>query len=55
MKEMSRRDFIKNVAVGGAILGLGNSVFHPLRKPLQAERPILASAKVSISNVFPNW
>ena len=33
MKEMNRRDFIKNVAIGGAVLGLGSAVFH---KPLEA-------------------
>jgi 7,8-dihydropterin-6-yl-methyl-4-(beta-D-ribofuranosyl)aminobenzene 5'-phosphate synthase len=41
MKEMNRRDFIKNVAIGGAVLGLGSAVFH---KPLEA----LASGKHDI-------
>ena len=41
MKEMNRRDFIRNVAIGGAVLGLGNAVFH---KPLKA----LASGKYDI-------
>jgi len=41
MKEMNRRDFIKNVAIGGAVLGLGSAVFH---KPLEA----LASGKCDI-------
>ena len=38
MNEINRRDFIKTVAIGGAVLGLGNAVFH---KPLEA----LASGK----------
>ena len=33
MKEIDRRDFIKTVALGGAILGIGNAL---LRKPLEA-------------------
>jgi 7,8-dihydropterin-6-yl-methyl-4-(beta-D-ribofuranosyl)aminobenzene 5'-phosphate synthase len=33
MQAMNRRDFMKNVAIGGAILGLGNAVFH---RPLKA-------------------
>jgi len=33
MKEMNRRDFIKNVAIGGAVIGLGSAV---LNKPLKA-------------------
>ena len=41
MKEMNRREFIKNVAIGGAVLGLGNAVFH---NPLEA----LASGKYDI-------
>jgi len=38
---MNRRDFIKNVAIGGAVLGLGSAVFH---KPLEA----LAKGKCDI-------
>ena len=41
MKEMNRREFIKNVAIGGAFLGLGSAVFH---KPLEA----LAKGKCDI-------
>ncbi len=41
MEEMNRRSFIKNVAIGGAVLGLGNSVFHT---PTEA----LASGKTDI-------
>ena len=41
MKEMNRRDFIKSVAIGGAVLGLGNAVFY---NPLEA----LASGKYDI-------
>jgi 7,8-dihydropterin-6-yl-methyl-4-(beta-D-ribofuranosyl)aminobenzene 5'-phosphate synthase len=41
MKEMSRREFVKTVAVGGAVLGLGSAVFH---KPLEA----LAGGKCDI-------
>jgi 7,8-dihydropterin-6-yl-methyl-4-(beta-D-ribofuranosyl)aminobenzene 5'-phosphate synthase len=41
MKEMDRRDFIKRVTLGGAILGLGGVVFH---KPLE----VLASGKYDI-------
>lgn len=41
MKEMHRREFIKHVAIGGAILGLGNAVFQ---KPLEA----LATGKYDI-------
>jgi 7,8-dihydropterin-6-yl-methyl-4-(beta-D-ribofuranosyl)aminobenzene 5'-phosphate synthase len=41
MKEMNRRDFMRNVAIGGAVLGLGSAV---LSKPLQA----LASGKTDI-------
>ena len=41
MKEMDRREFMKHVAIGGAILGLGNVV---LQKPLEA----LASGKYDI-------
>ena len=33
MKEINRRDFIKNVAIGGAVLGLGSAV---LSKPSKA-------------------
>ena len=41
MKEMNRRDFIKNVTIGGAVLGLGGAVFH---KPMEA----IASGKFDI-------
>jgi 7,8-dihydropterin-6-yl-methyl-4-(beta-D-ribofuranosyl)aminobenzene 5'-phosphate synthase len=41
MKEMDRREFMKHLAIGGAILGLGNAVFQ---KPLEA----LASGKYDI-------
>lgn len=41
MKDVNRRDFIKTVAIGGAVLGLGSAVFH---KPLEA----LASGKHDI-------
>jgi 7,8-dihydropterin-6-yl-methyl-4-(beta-D-ribofuranosyl)aminobenzene 5'-phosphate synthase len=41
MKDLSRRDFIKNITVGGAILGLGGIIFQ---KPLE----ILASGKYDI-------
>ncbi len=41
MKELSRRDFVKTVAIGGASLSLGSAVFH---KPLEA----LASGKYDI-------
>ncbi len=41
MKELNRRDFIRNVAIGGAVLGLGNAVFH---NPLKA----LAGGKADI-------
>ena len=41
MKEMNRSGFIKTIAVGGAVLGLGNIIFH---KPLEA----LASGKYDI-------
>jgi len=33
MKEISRREFIRNVAIGGAVLSVGGAVFH---KPLKA-------------------
>lgn len=33
MKEMDRRDFIKTVAIGGAILGIGDALLH---RPLEA-------------------
>ena len=41
MKEMSRRDFVKAVSIGGAVLGLGGIALH---KPLEA----LASGKYDI-------
>jgi 7,8-dihydropterin-6-yl-methyl-4-(beta-D-ribofuranosyl)aminobenzene 5'-phosphate synthase len=41
MKEMNRREFMKTVAIGGAVLGLGKAVFY---KPLEA----LASGKYDI-------
>jgi 7,8-dihydropterin-6-yl-methyl-4-(beta-D-ribofuranosyl)aminobenzene 5'-phosphate synthase len=41
MKKMDRRDFLKNVAIGGAVLGLGSAVLH---KPIAA----LASGKHDI-------
>lgn len=41
MKEISRRDFVKTMAVGGAVLGLSNAILH---KPLEA----LASGKYDI-------
>jgi 7,8-dihydropterin-6-yl-methyl-4-(beta-D-ribofuranosyl)aminobenzene 5'-phosphate synthase len=43
MKEITRRHFMKSMAVGGAVLGLGGIVFH---KPLQA----LASGKYDIGH-----
>lgn len=33
MGEMTRREFVKNVAIGGAVLGLGGAI---LQKPLEA-------------------
>ena len=33
MSELNRREFIKNVAVGGAFMGLGGIMLH---KPLEA-------------------
>jgi 7,8-dihydropterin-6-yl-methyl-4-(beta-D-ribofuranosyl)aminobenzene 5'-phosphate synthase len=41
MKEINRRDFIKTMTIGGAVLGLGSAIFH---KPLEA----LASGKYDI-------
>ena len=41
MKDISRRDFVKTVAIGGASLSIGSAVFH---KPLEA----LASGKYDI-------
>jgi len=41
MKDISRRDFVKTVAIGGASLSLGSAMFH---KPLEA----LASGKFDI-------
>ena len=41
MKEMSRREFMKTVVIGGAALGLGNAFWY---KPLEA----LASGKYDI-------
>lgn len=41
MKEVNRRDFLKSVAIGGTVLGLGGIVFH---KPLEA----LASGRYNI-------
>ncbi len=41
MQEVSRRDFIRNIAIGGAVLSIGNAVFQ---KPLEA----LASGKYEI-------
>jgi len=41
MKEFNRREFMKTLAIGGAILGLGPTIFH---KPLEA----LASGKYDI-------
>lgn len=41
---MNRRDFMKNVAIGGAVLGLGSAV---LNKPLKA----LASGSMTSANV----
>ncbi|RLB16617.1 MAG: hypothetical protein DRG82_08675, partial [Deltaproteobacteria bacterium] len=41
MKEISRRDFVKKLAIGGAVLGLGSAIVH---KPLEA----LASGKYDI-------
>lgn len=41
MKAINRRDFIKNLAIGGAVLGLGNVIFH---QPLEA----MASGKYDI-------
>lgn len=41
MKEIDRRDFMKQVAIGGAILGLSNAILY---KPLEA----LASGKYAI-------
>jgi 7,8-dihydropterin-6-yl-methyl-4-(beta-D-ribofuranosyl)aminobenzene 5'-phosphate synthase len=41
MEKINRRDFMKKVAIGGAVLGLGTAVFH---KPLKA----LADGKYDI-------
>jgi len=41
MKEVNRRDFIKTVAIGGAVLGLGNAI---VQRPLEA----VASGKYDI-------
>ena len=41
MKDISRRDFVKTVAIGGASLSLGSALFY---KPLEA----LASGKYDI-------
>ena len=41
MKEIGRRDFMKTVTIGGAILGFGSVIFH---KPLEA----LANGKYDI-------
>ena len=41
MKEINRRDFMKTMAIGGAVLGLGNAILY---KPLEA----LASGKYDI-------
>ena len=41
MKDISRRDFVKTVVIGGASLSLGSAMFH---KPLEA----LASGKFDI-------
>jgi len=41
MKETNRRDFVKTVAIGGAVLGLGRAVLH---EPLEA----LANGKYDI-------
>ena len=41
MKDINRRDFIKTMAIGGAVLGIGNAVLY---KPLEA----LASGKYDI-------
>jgi len=35
MKEIDRRDFMKTVAIGGAVLAAGDSLLH---KPLEAAR-----------------
>ena len=34
MGGINRRDFIKNVAIGGAVLGFGNAVFSKPSKAL---------------------
>jgi 7,8-dihydropterin-6-yl-methyl-4-(beta-D-ribofuranosyl)aminobenzene 5'-phosphate synthase len=41
MNEIDRRDFLKSITIGGAVLGLGGVIFH---KPLKA----LASGKYDI-------
>ena len=46
MKEITRRDFIKTVAIGGASLSLGSAVFY---KPLEA----MASGKPVIISDIP--
>jgi len=44
MKDISRRDFVKTVVIGGASLSLGSALFY---KPLEA----LASGKYDIGSV----
>ncbi len=39
MGEINRRNFIKNVAIGGAVLGLGNVVFNNPSKVLASGQP----------------
>ena len=56
MKKISRREFIKTVAVGGAALGVGNAVtlnaFSGTKNDLGKEiRPIVSVAKIKNDNI----
>jgi hypothetical protein len=47
MKEMDRRDFMKTVAIGGAVLATGDALLH---KPLEAAP---SAGQVEVGNWIP--
>lgn len=56
MKEINRRDFIKKVAAGGAVLGLGNIVtsfaFPGLKESLALEnKDVVSVVKIDKDNI----
>ena len=55
MNGMDRRDFIRTVAIGGAVLGLGNAVFHTPLKAQAGKNAMWASARACGSPAFQSW